>query len=120
MFGPAETLDVRVTDAWLSEPRTARRRTPGRERRASARSYRLKLGHEPIWLEPIEYRILTFLAARPYHACTRRRISRAIGTDRHPVMEDTLDRHVKSLRDKLGFFRDYIQTVPHIGYRFKA
>jgi hypothetical protein len=24
------------------------------------------------------------------------------------------------LRDKLGFFADYIQTVPYIGYRFKA
>ncbi|MBM4092880.1 MAG: winged helix-turn-helix transcriptional regulator [Planctomycetes bacterium] len=120
MFGPSETLDVRLTDAWQSEQRAARRGAPGRERRALSASYRLKLGQEPIWLEPIEYRILTFLAARPYRAYTRQRIVRAVGTDRHPVMEEGLDRHIKSLRDKLGFFRDTIQTVPHVGYRFKA
>ena len=32
---------------------------------------------------------------------------------------DTRPAH-RLLRDQLGFFRDYIQTVPYIGYRFKA
>jgi DNA-binding response OmpR family regulator len=26
---------------------------------------------------------------------------------------------VYDLRSKLGFFRDYVQTVQHIGYRFR-
>jgi DNA-binding winged helix-turn-helix (wHTH) protein len=31
-----------------------------------------------------------------------------------------LDQHITALRDQLGFFRDYVQTVPYMGYRFKA
>jgi hypothetical protein len=83
-------------------------------------SYRMKLGRETIRLNPVEYRILSFLAANPYHAYTRRRIANAASTENHPVQEETLDRHIASLRAKLGFFSDYIQSVPYIGYRFKA
>ena len=86
---------------------------------ASSWSYQLKLGRGTIWLDAIEYRILRFLAARPYRAFTRKRIAQAVSTDSHPVTADSLGRHIKSLRDKLGFFADYIQSVPYIGYRFK-
>ena len=80
----------------------------------------MKLGRLTIRLRPIEYRILRFLAARPYRAYTRRRIARAVSTRQHPVPPEALDRHVARLRHALGFFHDYIQTVPYIGYRFRA
>jgi DNA-binding response OmpR family regulator len=89
------------------------------EKRAGAWSYRMKLGRETIWLNSVEYRILAFLAQRPYHAFTRNQIADGVSTDRNLVEADTLHEHIASLRDKLGFFRDYIQTVPHTGYRFK-
>ena len=89
------------------------------EKRSGAWSYRMKLGRETIWLDPVEYRILAFLSQRPYHAFTRNQIAEGVSTDRNPVEADTLDEHIASLRDKLGFFRDYIQTVPYTGYRFK-
>ncbi len=113
--------DVHLTDAAASSrdrgagtPRTA-------SRRASARwAYRLKLGREPIPVDPVGFRILQFLAAHPYRAYTRHRIAAAVSSRRHPVAAESLDRHIADLRRQLGFFRDYIQTVPHIGYRFKA
>jgi DNA-binding response OmpR family regulator len=83
-------------------------------------SYRVKLGQDPISLDDIEYRILKFLSSRPYHAFTPRRIAQAVTTDRLPVTEESLRAHITSLRAKLGFFADYVQTVPYIGYRFKA
>ena len=83
-------------------------------------SYRVKRGHEPISLDDIEYRILKFLSSKPYHAFTPRRIAQAVTTDRLPVTEESLRGHITSLRAKLGFFADYVQTVPYIGYRFKA
>ena len=43
----------------------------------------------------------------------------AITSEDCSVTEETLDRHVMTLRDKLGLFSDYVQTVPYIGYRFK-
>jgi DNA-binding response OmpR family regulator len=84
-----------------------------------SRAYRVKMGRTPIWLRPIEYRILAFLSASPYRAYTRRRIAKAVSTKRHPLTEETVDRHIAALRDQLGFFGNYIQSVPYIGYRFK-
>ncbi len=82
--------------------------------------YRLTIGRESIQLDIVEFRILTFLASRPYHPFTRRRIAEAISTDQYPVTEDQVDHYVHSLRAQLAIFRDYVQTVPYIGYRFKA
>jgi DNA-binding response OmpR family regulator len=84
------------------------------------RSYRLALGRETIQLGIVEFRILLYLAGRPYHAFSRRSIADAVSSKRDPVVEDTVDRHVASLLDQLGAFHDYVQSVPYIGYRFKA
>jgi DNA-binding winged helix-turn-helix (wHTH) protein len=35
-------------------------------------------------------------------------------------MEEDIDQHIASLRNQLGFFHDFVQTVPYVGYRFKA
>jgi DNA-binding response OmpR family regulator len=84
------------------------------------KSYRLALGREIIQLGIVEFRILLFLASRPYHAFMRRSIAEAVSTEQNPVREDTVDHHVASLLDQLGPFHDYVQSVPYIGYRFKS
>jgi DNA-binding response OmpR family regulator len=90
------------------------------DRTQRANSYRLALGQEVIRLGIIEFRILLFLASRPYHAFTRRCIAEAVSSERYPVEEGTVERHVSSLLNQLGVFHDYVQSVPYIGYRFKA
>lgn len=82
--------------------------------------YRVALGLEPIHLGDVEFRILQFLASKPYRPFSRLKIAEAVSTDRLPVTEDAVDQHILSLRGQLGFFRDYVQTVPYLGYRFKA
>ncbi len=82
-------------------------------------SYRMKMGRQTIRLNLVEFRILRVLAATPYRPFTRRQIADAVSTPRHRVQEEDVDQHIATLRDQLGFFRDYIQTVPYIGYRFK-
>jgi DNA-binding response OmpR family regulator len=84
------------------------------------KSYRLALGQDPIQLGIVEFRILLFLASRPYHAFTRRCIADAVSSEQNPVAGDTVDRHVAALIDQLGVFHDFVQSVPYIGYRFKA
>jgi DNA-binding response OmpR family regulator len=83
-------------------------------------SYRMKIGRGTVWLNAVEYRIFCLLAGKPYRAFSRDRIAAAVSTERHPVTPQSLGRHIASLRAKLGFFADYIQSVPYIGYRFKA
>ena len=97
-----------------------RRAQVNEERPEPPPSYRLALGREVLHLGIVEFRILLFLAGRPYFPFTRRRIADAVSTERHPVAEDTVDQHIASLRDQLGCFHDFVQSVPYVGYRFKA
>jgi DNA-binding response OmpR family regulator len=83
-------------------------------------SYRQALGDEPIRVGLVEFRIMLFLASWPYHAFTRRQIADAVSTEDRPVAEASVDDHIALLRDQLGVFHDYVQSVPHVGYRFKA
>ena len=80
----------------------------------------LEFGDEPIQLGLVEFRIMLFLASRPYYAFTRRNIAAAVSSSRNPVFEHTVDNHIASLLEQLGPFHDYVQAVPYIGYRFKA
>jgi hypothetical protein len=86
----------------------------------SVPSYRLALGKEPIQLGLVESRILIYLASRPYHSFTRRSIANAVSSKNDPVNEDAVDCHIAALVDQLGVFHDYVQSVPYVGYRFKA
>ena len=78
-----------------------------------------RLGREPIPLSLVEFRIIRFLASKPYKAFRREQIVNAVSSNQLPVTDDSLDEHIRTLRDKLGLFSDYIQTVPYIGFRFK-
>jgi len=102
------------------QEKTRRARTQKDERVVPRPGYLVELSGQAIPLEPIEYLILTFLARKPYKAYTRRQIVEAIGSQAHPLTEESLDVHIASLRDKLGLFSDYVQSVPYVGYRFKA
>lgn len=117
----AASHELRLADiAEMGHKRSQARPSSERGRILSSTSYRAKLGREMIQLDTIAFRILTFLSATPYRAYSRRRIAEAVTSQRHPVAEETLDEHIRTLRDQLGFFRDYVQTVPYIGYRFRA
>jgi two-component system phosphate regulon response regulator PhoB len=82
--------------------------------------YRVALGLEPIVLGILEFRILMLLASKPYFPFSPHSIAAAATTEQQPVSEETVDQHIASLREQLGFFRDYVQSVPYLGYRFKA
>lgn len=89
------------------------------ERRDAPQVYRVAIGREPIELGRIEFRILMLLASRPYRPFSRAKIANEISTPSQTIAEAEIDQHVGSLREQLGFFRDYVQTVPYMGYRFK-
>jgi DNA-binding response OmpR family regulator len=118
---PCKTNGVAVTDLTEFLLVAAQQIWPiNEDQPESPRSYHVALGREPIQLGIVEFRILLFLASRPYHAFTRRCIADAVNSKRDPVAENTVDRHVAFLLDQLGVFHDYVQSVPYIGYRFKS
>src|SRR5689334_1231471 len=81
------------------------------DRSERPRSYRFAIGHDAIELGIIEFRILLFLASKPYHAFSRASIAAAVSSEEKPIEEDTVDRHVAILLDQLGAFHDYVQAV---------
>jgi DNA-binding response OmpR family regulator len=83
-------------------------------------SYRQAFGDKPIRLGLIEFRILMCLSQRPYYAFTRRQIADALAANATVVDEPSIDIHIATLRDQLGVLSDFVQSVPHVGYRYKA
>ena len=118
---PAETGYTISVHTWEFFQEAARRRWHANEQWPEAPlTFRQLFGEEPIQLEFVEFQILLFLASKPYHPFTRRRIAEAVTSASHPVTEEHIDQYIASLRNQLGFFHDFVQTVPHMGYRFKA
>jgi len=118
---PAKSNELTVVD--LSEMLSAVRGQEwplNEEQLQGPKSFRVAFGQEPIRLGPVEFRILLFLASRPYHPFTRHAIATAVSTDLYPLTEEAVDEHIDALRDQLGVLHDYVQSVPYIGYRFKA
>jgi len=83
-------------------------------------SYFAKRGRGTIRLSFVEYRILKLLASRPNQVFSPYRVAAAVSTTLRPVTAESLQHYVASLRSQLGFFSDFIQAVPYLGYRFKA
>ena len=74
---------------------------------------------EPVTCTATELRLLSFLAAHPGRVFTRDQLlSRVIG-EHAIVLERNIDVHVRALRKKVGRYRDYIETVRGVGYRFR-
>ncbi len=63
---------------------------------------------------------MLFLSRWPYHAFTQRQIAEAVSAEGQIVAEETIDEHIATLRERLGVLHDFVQSVPHVGYRFKA
>jgi DNA-binding response OmpR family regulator len=112
---------VLVEDAPSVERRARRRRRFDDETEiVDPWSYLAKRGLGTLRLTMVEYRIFEFLSRRPNQAFTRSRIAQAVSTASQRVTEESLGGYITSLRGRLGFYSDYIQAVPYIGWRFKA
>ncbi|MCI0361592.1 MAG: helix-turn-helix domain-containing protein [Planctomycetaceae bacterium] len=116
----AETITLQFADFAEFVREAARRQGQIEEQKPPPPFYRIALGLEPFQLGEVEFRILMLLASRPYYPFSTQSIAAVVTTERIPVSEEAVEQHIASLREQLGFFRDYVQTVPYMGYRFKA
>ena len=73
---------------------------------------------EPVLMTPKEYDLLVFFISRPGIAFTRDQLLNHVWGYDYYGDARTVDTHIKSLRDKLGKYRDLIATVWGTGYRF--
>jgi two-component system phosphate regulon response regulator PhoB len=82
--------------------------------------YEVRAGDQMVYLTPTEFHILHFLARRPGWVFTRYQIVDAVRGEDAEVTERSVDVHVAAIRRKLGEYRDLIETLRGVGYRFRA
>ena len=78
------------------------------------------LGEEHLNLTPKEYDLLSFFVKNSGRVFSREQLLNQVWGYEFVGDARTVDTHVKSLREKLGAYRDYIVTVWGTGYRFSG
>lgn len=82
-------------------------------------AHEVSIDQEKIYLTPKEYDLLMYLITNKNIALTRENLLENIwgydfyGDDR------TVDTHIKTLRNNLGKYRDFIVTIRKVGYKFE-
>jgi two-component system phosphate regulon response regulator PhoB len=74
---------------------------------------------EPVGFTATEFRLLHYLASHPGRVFTREQLINRIIGDGALVTDRNIDVHIRAVRKKLGDYRDMIDTVRGVGYRFR-
>lgn len=81
--------------------------------------HEVRVDGKPETFTATEFRLLHFLAAHPGRVFTRDHLlDRTIREDA-AVIDRNIDVHVRAIRKKLGPYREYVETVRGVGYRFR-
>lgn len=121
---PFEGLELRAR----VEARLARMRSQSAETTLTVGALRLELAtlrayvvqnakKTELGLTPIEFKILYHLARGETQVFSREQLLSTIWGDATHVFDRATDKHVSSLRQKLGDYASYVETVSGVGYR---
>jgi two-component system alkaline phosphatase synthesis response regulator PhoP len=83
-------------------------------------SYTAYLGKEKLILPKKEFETLVYLLRNQGRVLSRESILNAVWGENVHVVDRTVDVHIRKIREKLGEYAEYVETVPGVGYRFKA
>ncbi|MGE4299623.1 MAG: response regulator [Desulfovibrionaceae bacterium] len=75
---------------------------------------------EPVQLTATEFKLLVDLLKRQGRVQTRDHLLNTVWGYEFEGYARTVDTHIRRLRQKIGRYADYIETVRGVGYRFKA
>lgn len=73
---------------------------------------------EPVDLTATEFKLLLYLVEREGITQDRNDLLRSVWGYSDDVHSRTLDTHMKRVRQKLGNYSDFIETIRSVGYRF--
>ena len=75
-------------------------------------------GDQDLNLTQIEFKLLTLLTRKEDQVFSREQILNTLWGHNVSVSDRTIDTHIYTLRKKMGFASQFIQSVPRMGYRF--
>lgn len=82
-------------------------------------AHRVSVDGEEISLTATEFKLLCELIRNPERVQTRDQLLNSVWDYQFDGYARTVDTHVRRLRQKLGRYSDWIETVRGVGYRFK-
>ena len=82
-------------------------------------NYTVRIDGKELFFPKKEFELLAFLASNRGKAFSRETLLSRIWGESILVVDRTVDVHVSKVREKLGNYSPFIETVKGIGYRFK-
>ena len=86
---------------------------------ADTKNYIAKVDGDELHLPRKEFELLAFFMNEPDIVFKRDALLASIWEDDVYVVDRTIDVHINRIRSKLGPYRDWIETIKGVGYRFK-
>ena len=83
-------------------------------------AHQVEIDGEDVTLTATEFKLLTVLISGAGKVQTRDNLLDTVWDTHFEGYSRTVDTHVRRLRQKLGPYADWIETVRGVGYRFKA
>ncbi|MER3525237.1 MAG: DNA-binding response regulator [Ignavibacteria bacterium] len=83
-------------------------------------SYTVTVNNTPVVLTRREFETLLYLARNRGRVITRDVLLSTVWGDDVRVIDRTVDVHISKIREKLGAYGEYIETVKGVGYRMRA
>lgn len=80
----------------------------------------IKINNEEVFFPKKEFQLLHFLISNRGKVLSREILLNQIWGENIYVVDRTVDVHVAKVREKLGEYSDYIETIKGLGYRFNA
>ena len=85
----------------------------------SPSQHTVKVDGKEIFFPKKEFEVLYYLASRTEQVVRRETLLRAIWGSDVLVVDRTIDVHIRKIREKLGKFADYIETIKGVGYKIR-
>ncbi|MBN9399371.1 MAG: response regulator transcription factor ['Candidatus Kapabacteria' thiocyanatum] len=82
-------------------------------------NYTVRIDNKESFFPKKEFELLAFLASNRGKVFTREALLRRIWGESVFVIDRTVDVHVSKIREKLGKYGPFIETVKGVGYRFR-
>ena len=82
-------------------------------------TYTVRVDAKEIFMPKKEFELLAFLAVNRGRVFSRESLLKRLWGESVFVVDRTVDVHVSKVRDKLGPYSHWIETVKGVGYRFR-
>lgn len=110
---------IRRTSGDYEKPLKLEENVKFRNLEIDSSSHSVRINEKEIFFPKKEFQLLHFLLSNRGKVYSREILLNQIWGENIYVVDRTVDVHVAKVREKLGEYSDYIETIKGLGYRFK-